>query len=182
MNFISLLIVSVALSLDAFGVALSLGLMPNMNRNKKLTFCVSFGFFQFLFSFLGSFAGSLFIKYIASVPNIIGGAIIIIVGLFMIKEGIGDEEKKIFYGKKMYVILGISVSIDALVVGFTVLNLFSFINITLYTVFIGIVTFLFSVIAFILSGYLNKINIISKYADYIGGVILVLFGLRMIFL
>ncbi len=58
-------------------------------------------------------------------PTIVGGLIIIVVGILMILEGFKQKEKSIFLNKSMYFILGISVSIDALIIGFTTLTYIS---------------------------------------------------------
>lgn len=182
MSFYSLLLIAIALSLDAFGVALCIGLNNSVRRNKKFGFAISFGFFQFLFSAIGAYAGFLFNTYIAAVPSIIGGVVIAAVGVLMIKEGFENKGECPLIKPKMYIVLGVSVSIDALVVGFTVLANSSRTLVMLSnTIIIGMITFAFSVAAFIVARYLKKIEIVSKYADYLGGVILILFGLKMIF-
>ena len=183
MGFYELLIIALALSLDAFGVALGIGLNDKARFNNKIAFAISFGFFQFLFAFVGAFAGFLFNTYVAAVPNIIGGIIIALVGVLMIKEGLEDKDECPLLNAKMYIVLGISVSIDAMVVGFTAFNKVLSNTILLQdTLFIGIVTFIMSIGAFFISRYLKRIEAVGKYADYIGGVILILFGLKMIFL
>lgn len=182
MDFYSLFLIAIALSLDAFGVALCIGLNKGLHLKNKMIFVFSFGFFQFFFSFIGSYGGLLFNSYIVSVPKIVGGIIIAIVGTMMLKEGFQNEGKCPVISPKMYIILGISVSIDAMVVGFTALNdIGNFIVILKDTVFIGITTFIITTAAFIASKFLKKIEIVGKYADYIGGVILIMFGLKMIF-
>ncbi|WP_415874664.1 manganese efflux pump MntP [Clostridium sp.] len=183
MEIYSLFIISLALALDAFGVSLSIGLNPAVKRKSKIWFCISFGFFQFLLSYIGAFLGYLFNTYILSIPKIIGGIIIAIVGMLMLKEGVDNDNSNILINKKMYLILGISVSIDAAVIGFTALNSITVSFVLLEsTVFIGLITLIMCITAFIIAKYLRKISVISKYADYVGGVILILFGLKMIFL
>lgn len=182
MEFKSLFIIAFALSLDAFGTALSIGLDKNVKFKHKILFSLSFGFFQFFLSLIGAYLGFYFNTYIISIPKIIGGIIIILVGLVMIIEGFDKNKESIFIDSKMYFILGISVSIDAMVIGFTALNnIESNIIILNSTLFIGIVTFIISAIAFFISKLLKKIEIVSRYADYIGGIILILFGANMIF-
>lgn len=182
MNFYSLFLIAIALSLDAFGVALCIGLNNNITIKGKTSFVSSFGFFQFLFSIIGAYAGSLFNRYIVSVPNIIGGALIAIVGGMMLKEGFQHKDECTLIRPGMSIILGMSVSIDAMVIGFTTLNrVGSNILILKDTLFIGIVTLIISSMAFLLAKYLKRIEIVSKYADYIGGIILVLFGIKMMF-
>lgn len=181
-NIYSLFMIALALALDAFGVSLSIGLNPNVKYRNKMWFCISFGFFQFVLSFIGAYLGFLFNTYILAVPQVFGGAIMILVGLLMIKDGKETEKNREIMNKKMYFILGISVSVDAAVIGFTVLNnISSKLLLIEATVFIGIITSIMCLIAFFIAGYLRKINIISKYANYVGGVILSVFGLKMIF-
>lgn len=182
MGIYSLLLIALALSLDAFGVAISIGMCNCMVRRHKIKFCFSFGFFQFLFSFIGAYAGFLFNTYVAAVPQVIGGMVISAVGIFMIKEGFEKKSDTLLLDPKMYIVLGASVSIDALVVGFTVFNNISDHAVIIsQTLFIGFVSGVISCIGFIISRYLRKINIITKYSDFVGGIILTLFGLKMMF-
>ena len=182
MNFISLIFISLALSLDAFGVALCIGLNNQVKRENKIKFALSFGFFQFLFAIIGAYGGFLFNTYIAAIPNVIGGITICIVGIMMIKEGYNNQGDCPLLNPKMYIIIGISVSIDAMVIGFTTLNnIGSSYQILRNTMFIGITTFIMSILAFIISRYLKKIQLLEKYANYIGGIILILFGIKMMF-
>ncbi|WMJ80793.1 manganese efflux pump [Clostridium sp. MB40-C1] len=183
MPIYSLFLIALALALDAFGVALSIGINKGIKFKNKLYFSMSFGFFQFLFSFIGAYAGVLFNRYIFTLPNIIGGSIMTLVGVFMLKEGMDEKEENILLERKMYFILGMSVSVDAAVVGFTTFNtIINNLTLTLNTIFIGIVSFIMSGVAFLISRYLRKIKIVAKYADYVGGIILMLFGLKIIFL
>lgn len=182
MVFHSLFIIAIALSLDAFGVALCIGLNNNVKTKDRILFASSFGFFQFLFSIIGAYTGFLFNRYIASVPGIIGGALVAIVGVMMLKEGFENKDGCSLIKSGMAIILGISVSIDALVIGFTTLhssgnNFVIFKN----TIFIGVVTLIMASIAFFLAKYLKRIEVVSKYADYIGGIILIIFGIKMMF-
>ncbi|WP_125154727.1 manganese efflux pump [Clostridium rectalis] len=182
MDLYSLLLIALALSLDAFGIAISIGLNKSATKGFKICCIISFAAFQFLFSFIGAYSGFLFNKYIASVPEIIGGIIIILVGALMLKEGIDNKEELTFLKPGMWFILGISVSIDAMVVGFTALNnIPNNLIILKDTLFIGFTTLVITSLAFIISKYLKRIQIISKYADYIGGIILILFGFKMMF-
>lgn len=176
----SLFFIAAALSLDAFGVALSIGFNNFVKTKNRIIFSFSFGFFQFLFSLTGAYAGDLFNHYVASIPNVIGGIIIAATGAFMLQEGCKEKNERFFLKARMYFILGISVSIDALVVGFSVLSTAQRVQSMIEkSIFIGMVTFVFSITAFYISLHLKRIELIQKYSDYIGGVILILFGLKM---
>ncbi|MCD2347340.1 manganese efflux pump MntP [Clostridium guangxiense] len=182
MSIYLLFIIAVALSLDAFGVALSIGFNEAVKKKNKIFFALSFGTFQALLTFIGAYAGFVFNTYIITIPQIIGGTVISIVGVLMIKDGFEKKTENILLSFKMYIILGISVSIDAAVVGFTIFNNINsnYIVIT-QSIFIGIMTFVLSNLAFFVAKFLRKIELIKRYADYIGGVILVLFGIKMMF-
>ncbi len=183
MSFYSLLSIAIALSLDAFGVAVCIGLNNQVRRNNKYLFALSFGFFQFLFSLIGAYAGFLFSTYIADMPEVVGGIVIALVGAMMIKEGYENKGECPLIKPSMYFVLGMSVSIDAMVVGFTAFHEISSMAVRLSdTIFIGGVTLVMSLGAFFLARYLKKIHYIGKYADYLGGIILVLFGFKMIFM
>ena len=95
-------------------------------------------------------------------PSIIGGMIIAAVGVIMINEGFENKGKCPLLNPKMYFILGVSVSIDAMVVGFTVLNNVTKVILLYNTLFIGLITLVMSTIAFIISRYLKKIEIIGN--------------------
>lgn len=182
MGIYLLFIIAVALSLDAFGVALSIGFNDEVRKKNRLFFAISFGFFQFLLTFIGAYAGFMFNTYIVTIPQIIGGTIISIVGVLMIKDGFEKKRQNILLSFKMYIILGISVSIDAAVVGFTIFNKINSNYVIMFqSLFIGIITFALSNTAFLVARFLRKIELIKRYANYIGGIILVLFGIKMMF-
>lgn len=172
MSLYFILSISLALSLDAFGVALSIALNRELGYNEKILYSISFGFFQFLFALIGALIGIIFIRFITCVPNVIGGMIIITVGVMMIIEDFNKKEENILLHSKMYIVLGVSVSIDAMVVGFTVLNSQNLSQLMIDCLIIGIVSLIMTCIAFIISKYLRKIRLVSCYAEYIGGVIL----------
>lgn len=184
----SVLLVPIALALDAFGVSLSLGFSNKYRLKQLMLFCFSFGLFQFFLSFIGAICGGIFNSYILNINKFFGGFIILLVGFMMLKEAFSKEKedneeqikKRLF--NNLYIALGISVSVDALVVGFSAYSIYSFNIIFMNTLLVGIVTSVLCVIAIVLSMYLRKkISFIAKYADLLGGIILILFGLKMIF-
>lgn len=183
MNVLLVMIIGVALAMDAFGVSLGIGVNSYINRRKKIQYIISFGAFQFLFTILGGILGFYFDSHIAEIPNVLGGIVIGIVGILMIKEGSGSSVDCVLVKDKMVVALGISVSIDALVVGFSALHQFGNIMILfLDGILIGLITLFLCTIAFFLCRYIRRISFISKYADYFGGVALIIFAIKMIFL
>ena len=185
MDIKDVFIVGIALAMDALGVTLSIGLSKGVSRRRKIGFILSFAFFQFLFFLIGGVGGFLFETYITAIPNLIGGIAIGIVGILMIKEGIENDAKEegLLVKNYMFLVLGVSVSIDALVIGFT-----SFKEGVKYGIIIldstlsGLITLIICTTGFYICRYIRKIDFISRYADFFGGIILIVFALEMIFL
>lgn len=174
--------ISLALGLDAFAVALSIGLDSRITKKDVFFFVTSFGFFQFFFVFLGGYGGELFNRYICTLPSVVGGSTIILVGILIIREGMSQREKINKFHWVLVVILGMSVSIDALVVGFSTFNTFHYKIILLNkSLVVGAITCIMTILSFFISKNVRKVNFIREYADFLGGIILILFGIKMIF-
>ena len=184
MNLKDIIIVGVALTMDAVGVSISIGVNSAINKKNKIEFIISFAFFQFLFFFLGKISGNLFETYITAIPNVIGGIAIAIVGILMISDGFENKEndERMLLKKGVALILGVSVSIDAFVIGFTGFGyISSIIRIIFECSIVGFITLILCTFAFFLCRYIRKVEFISKYADFFGGVTLIIFAIKMIF-
>lgn len=181
MSIISISVIGSALAMDAFGVSLGIGINDSIYRKKKIEYIMSFGFFQFLLTFLGGIIGHYFEEYIAGIPSILGSIIMGVVGIIMLIDGRKNEDENIILKDSVIVTLGISVSIDAFVIGFSVLSKFTNILILfLESSVVGLITLLFCYCAFVISKTMKKIAFIKKYACYIGGGALIIFAIKMI--
>lgn len=184
MSIKEVVLIGIAMAMDAFGLSISLGINPILKRKNKIGFILSFAFFQFLFIFIGGLVGVVFNTYIASIPNLVAGGVIGVIGIIMIIEGFKNEDRDdTFLIKKcMYIILGMSVSIDALVVGFTAFHhITSGIVLVLDSIIVGLITLLMCLIGFYMCRYIRRIGFISKYSGFFGGIILMIFAIKMIF-
>lgn len=181
MTVINIVVISIALALDASGIALSLGIDRRIQNKDILFFVFTFGFFQGLFAFIGGFLGCLFNFYVFSLPSMIGGIVMSLVGVLMIKEGFTEETKIDKFTFFMKILIGISVSIDAFVVGFSTFNDISSLSIIInYSIIIGLITSFMTSLSFNISRKISKIKFIREYANFLGGIILILFGIKMI--
>lgn len=182
MVFQDVIIIAIALAMDAFGVTLGIGLNSSLQKNNKIKFIVSFTFFQFLFTYIGSVLGYLFDVYVTCIPSVIGGIIMAIIGGLMIIDGLKEKDNDILIKNTTCVILGISVSIDALVVGFTAFYSLGVSAVLLIdAVFIGLITAFLCTSGFILCRYIKRLDFITRYANFFGGIALIFFGIKMIF-
>lgn len=168
--------------MDAFGVSVSVGLNDIKKRYSDKSYIISFSFFQFLLAFVGGGIGYFFHTYIISIPKWVSPVILFIVALMILKDDDSKAESSALMKKTTVLLLGISVSIDALVVGFTVLPQFQNLSVLLVNcIIIGLVTLLLTTFGFFICGYFKKIKIIETYSRFIGAFFLILIATKMIF-
>lgn len=180
MHFYKLAIIALALGMDAFSIAFSIGLSKKTNKKKALMVIIVFGFFQFLFSTIGGCFGGLFNMYIFHLSSRLGGIIVFLVGILMFKEGLDKEERLDNFNIIIIVLLGMCVSIDALVIGFTLFCDFNIETLIIKnTSIVGLISSLLSAIGLIISRKARKNFFLQEYAALFGGIILMLFGIRM---
>ncbi len=182
MGFLELFLIGIGLSMDAFAVAVCKGLnMRKIKYSHTLIIACFFGGFQALMPLIGWFLGSQFESYITSIDHWIAFVFLAFIGFNMIKESLSEEEKATENVEekldiKELLVLSIATSIDALAVGIT----FAFLKIDILSAItlIGCTTFVLAIIG-VLIGY----NFGSRYqskAQFAGGVILVLIGLKIL--
>jgi len=193
MDFISLLSTAFALSMDAFAVAITKGIViKNLKVRHALKVGIFFGAFQALMPFLGWAAGIRFSKYIKEYDHWIAFALLLFIGGKMLIEGIReikenkcetdilpekDSSDENALNNKELTVLAIATSIDALAVGVTLA--LSEANILISTCIIGIVTFIIC-FAGVFIGKKTGCRFQNK-ADVVGGLILVLIGTKILF-
>jgi len=181
MGIIELLILAVGLSMDAFAVAICAGLtMDKVSIKKALTVGVYFGVFQAGMPLIGYLLASLFAERILAYGDWIAFVLLSFLGGKMIfdslkNEGNTDTREQSLKLKTMLP-LAIATSIDALAVGVS----FAFlqINIVPAVIIIGVTTLVISMAGVKIGGIFGT-KFKSK-AQFAGGVILVLIGLRIL--
>ncbi len=178
MSLIELFILALGLSMDAFAVSVCKGL--SLGKIKVKHMCIAgawFGGFQALMPLIGYLLGSIFADKITMYSHWIAFILLVIIGINMIREAFGEEEKMDSnMGISTMFLLAVATSIDALAVGVS----FAFLNVNIiYAVtFIGITTFVCSA-AGIKTGSIFGEKYKSK-AEVCGGVILIFIGLKIL--
>jgi putative Mn2+ efflux pump MntP len=180
MSFLELLLIAVGLSMDAFSVSVCKGLTTRkFSLRIALTCGLWFGFFQALMPVVGYFLGEQFQGLIDAFGQWIAFGLLALIGANMIREAVwGKEESQDgSLGFKTMLLLAIATSIDALAVGVS----FACIRVKLWSsvIVIGLTTFAFSVLGVKIGNVFG-----SKYeksAEIIGGIMLILIGLKILF-
>lgn len=182
MNFYELLILSAALSSDAFSVSVCKGLsMRKINIRHTLIISFSFGFFQALMPAAGWMIGTKFQPYIVKADHWIAFVLLSFIGFKMMFEAKNKQNEYISKKETMLnlnelITLSVATSIDAFAAGIT-LACFN-INITLSVLLIGCITFMFCFLGVIIG---NKAGANHKSkAEFAGGVILVAIGVKIL--
>lgn len=183
MGVIEVLILAVGLSMDAFAVSICKGLA--MCKVKLKDACIVglwFGAFQAGMPLCGYFLGASFQKYIEAFDHWVAFALLVLIGVNMIREALsGDEEKcDCSVRARDMIAPAFATSIDALVVGIAMamaageggLNVFLSMGI------IGVVTFLLCALGVKVGGVFGEKY--KKPAEFTGGIILILIGIKTV--
>jgi manganese efflux pump family protein len=180
MNLFEILLIAVSMAMDAFAVCLGAGAQARTSGLRpvfRLSF--HFGLFQFLMPVIGWFAGSTIVRYISAYDHWVAFALLAFVGIRMIRFGFGPDDgiqKNDPSRGWTLVLLAFATSIDALAIGFS-LGVVG-INIWYPAVVIGVVTGLISWLGIFLGNRLGQK--FGKRMEIIGGVILILIGIRIL--
>ncbi|MDR2044701.1 MAG: manganese efflux pump MntP family protein [Clostridium sp.] len=190
MNLLSLFLIAIGLSMDAFAVSVCKGLSLKKAafRHAVLT-GLWFGGFQAFMPFLGYLLGSRFERYITSIDHWIAFVLLSLIGGSMIKDAKQPKQEKFStspipkdaafdasLSPKAMFPLAIATSIDALAIGVT----FAFLQVDVLpaVAFIGITTFLFST-AGVKVGNLFGFRYKGK-AELAGGSLLIVMGIKIL--
>lgn len=182
MDLLSLFLIAVGLSMDAFAVAICKGLaMPKVTVKKALIVGLWFGGFQALMPLIGYYLGTTFDQYITSFDHWIAFGLLVLIGANMIKESLKkdadacDTDSASLKFKVMF-LLAVATSIDALAVG--VSFAFLSVDILLAVVLIGITTLILSIVGVKIGNVFG-----ARYkakAELVGGIILILIGIKIL--
>jgi putative Mn2+ efflux pump MntP len=181
-NILVVLVVALALAMDAFAVSIGLGLsLKPATGAQTFRLAFHFGLFQFLMPVIGWAAGESFIRYIGGYDHWVAFGLLLAVGGKMVFESfrrdarIKARDSDPSRGLSLFV-LSIATSLDALAVGLSLAALH--VDIVYPAVVIGIVAFGMTIAGMKIGPLLGKI--IGKRAELMGGVILILIGLKIL--
>ena len=179
MKLLDLILLAIGLSMDAFAVSVCKGLALRKVRLRDCLICGAwFGGFQALMPLIGYLLGSAFAGYIQAVDHWIAFGLLVLVGGNMIREALSRKEEpaSASLGFGTMLLLAVATSIDALAAGVT----FAFFvtNIIPAVLLIGCITFVLSALG-VKAGSIFGTKI-EHYAELLGGVVLVLLGIKIL--
>lgn len=176
---LEVLLLALALSMDAFAVSIGLG-AKHSHKPLSLAFmaAIYFGIFQGIMPLIGYLGGMGVIDWIGSYANWLAFTLLVLIGAKMIYESLveGIEQDIAQITHRVMLILALATSIDALAAGFT-LTLID-INPLLACLIIGFVTYLFSFMGVFVGNKSGEW--LESKAELCGGIILILIGIKIL--
>ncbi|MBP1677889.1 MAG: hypothetical protein H6Q20_2448 [Bacteroidetes bacterium] len=182
MDFLSIIIIGIGLSMDCFAVAISKGMcLKRFKFKKAFKMAFLFGLFQGLMPLIGFFGGKAFTELISSLDHWIAFGLLGFIGGKMFIEGLKPIDPKCDttphpFRWKVLITLALATSIDALATGIIFVSFPDKIWFAIAS--IGAISFLFSFIGVYMGasfGLRIKLNV-----EVIGGIILIGIGLKIL--
>lgn len=179
MSFWEILLIGVALSMDAVAVAAASAMNnPHIHRREALMLACAFGGFQGLMPLLGYYTGTAFNVFMSTWAPFIACLLLVIVGGKMIWDTIsGDAEALAAFTLPVILLEAIATSIDAMAVGVS-LAAGAGVSIIPAASLIAVTTFVLTLLAVWLSRLCG--DLLANKAGILGGVILIIIGIKML--
>lgn len=178
MNIPELFFLAVALAMDAFAVAICIGLTkPKFHIKNAVIVGLYFGAFQAIMPLLGYFVGDVFAKRITAFDHWVVFVFLSFLGVKMVIGSFKKDEgldKEASLGLAAMLPLAIATSIDAFAAG--VSFAFSRVNIIPAIILVGVITFVISALGVKIGGIVG-LKFKSK-AELLGGIILIALAVR----
>ena len=189
MQILDVLMIGVALSMDACAITIANCATYKCALNKKNIWSmpIAFALFQGIMPLIGFFIGSIFSSFIEQIASFLTAGIFFLLAVKIVYDLIKDmrTEKVISlknqecpviskFSLSIIIVQALATSIDALAVGVTLINL-SF-SIVFALLIIAGVTFILVTIALFLGKNLGKL--LGKYAEWVGAIILFILAVK----
>lgn len=179
MSILDILLIGIALSMDAVAVAAASTMNTHIRRQEALLMASAFGGFQGIMPLLGYYTGSAFHSFMNTWGSYIGCLLLVIVGGKMLWDTTHEDADTLSAITLPVVILeAIATSIDALAVGVS-LAASSGVAIIPSAALIAATTFTLTLLAVWLSHLCG--DLLANKAGILGGIILLAIGIKMLF-
>lgn len=180
MYYYTIIVLAMGLSVDSFAVSVTSGLsLPKIRFFQAVKLAFLLALFQAVMPVIGWLLENSIRNYIEPVDHWIAFGLLSLIGGKMIIENFRKKEEKssldpmIF---KVAVVLAFATSIDAMAVGFSMAMIMT--RITPAVIIIGSITFIASMLGILIGKKTG--SKVAKYAEIIGGLILILIGIRIL--
>lgn len=176
---LSLLLVSVSVGLSNFAGALGIGL-SGINARTRIRVGIAFGFFEALMPVIGLLLGEAVAGFFGLYGKYVGGAILILTGVYTIVQGRRVEAEDKVRGPRRLrlrnlLVTALALSIDNLAVGFA-LAVYH-IDILLAALTMGVISVAMSLVGLELGHRFGRH--VEAWSEELGGGVLILVGIAI---
>ncbi|MFV0249844.1 MAG: manganese efflux pump MntP family protein [Bacilli bacterium] len=172
MSLITIILVAISLSMDAFSLSLAYGTLNLNNRKINQLSCIV-GIYHFFMPLIGMIIGNNIINFLHLNPNIVIFLVLVFIGLEMIIETNKKETILALTNLLSLFIFGLAVSLDSFSVGIGLKAIFKYplISVTLFSICSAFFTYLGLKIG-------EKVTLkLGKISTKIGGLTLILIAI-----
>jgi putative Mn2+ efflux pump MntP len=172
-KLLALILVGLSVGLDNFAISVAMGL-AGLSKKHRIRNSLVFGGFETCMPIIGFFAGRSLSSSLGSQASLFGGGLLILTGIYAILQDFlnTETEPKTPNSLKKLMIMGLSISIDSLIVGFSLGATNEPIIETIAT--IGILSVCLALLGMEIGSRL-KTNV-EGYSELLSGLILILVG------
>lgn len=172
---------SFALAMDCFSIAFTCGMVEKrFHAGQALAMAALFGAFQAAMPLIGWGVTKFFYEYIEGFAHVAAFALLVLIGLKMIRESRRSEEERHFNPSHPLTLvwLAVATSIDALAIGvtFTCLGMETASSVAMPLAVIGAGSFVLTLAGKAAGAFVGKR--IKFNAELVGGLILILLGVK----
>ena len=172
-SFLTILLIGISLSMDAFSLALVYG-MQGMTQKQKILLSTIVGIYHFIMPLIGLSFGTLLTNINLISIDIIASLILIYIGVDLIISN-SKKEDRMEVTTTGYIIFGLSVSLDSLTVGIGLKAITS--SYLLSSIVFSLSSLIFTYLGLILGNIIG--NKIGTYSKLTGGIILISIAIIM---
>lgn len=177
-HIVTLLLIGLSVGLGNLAASIAIGL-SGVNRSDRIRIGVVFGLFETGMPIIGIVLGHQLANVLGSNASHIGGALLVFTGLYIIIQAILNKQHHVKHaatlGSKKLLLTGLALSIDNLVIGFSLGT--ADVALVGAVISIGVMSVLLSLIGLEIGNRLKAS--VSGYSELFSGGILVIVGLAV---
>lgn len=172
MSIITILLIAISLSMDAFSLSLAYGTL-NMEKKEIRLLSIIVGIYHFFMPILGMTVGKNIIKVLPIAPSTLVFFVLVFIGIEMIIESFKQDRNIKLLKFSELLIFGLAVSIDSFSVGLGLRVIYhnSYIAASVFM----LSSFIFTYLGLVLGKKIN--DIVGKISTLFGGITLIIIGI-----
>ena len=172
-SFLTILIIGISLSMDAFSLALIYGIQ-GMTKNEKIYLSLIVGIYHFIMPLIGLIFGTILSNINLISIDIVAMLILIYIGIDLIISN-SKKEERLEISKIGFLIFGLSVSIDSLTIGIGLKAVTN--NFFLSSITFSLTSLIFTYLGLSIGNIIG--SKIGSYSKILGGIVLIIIAILL---